>query len=319
MSLVSVIVPLYNAEAFILKTLESILQENTVPLEIIVVNDRSSDRSEEIVQTIKDPRVKIISGLGQGISAALNLGLAEAKGDIIMRCDADDLYSPKRLAQQFNWLSKHPEFSAVCGSFCNIDVKGKLVSNLNTGQNAEEITEELLNGITRTHLCTFAVRSDILRASGGFREYFETAEDLDLQLRLAELGRVWYVPEIQYCYRLHDLSITHTQATVRRKFFESIASEFQRQRKERGSDDLQQGCPPNPPEAEARSATNASEHIQNMLIGRAWQEYKKKQRLQALATGLRSIFVSPGKLNAWRSFIALVFKVMTYKFNIIGN
>lgn len=305
---VSIIVPMHNAEPFISATLTSILREHDIPLEVVVVDDGSTDASLKRVHAIKDRRIRVIQGPCQGIAAAMNAGIAEAQGEIIMRCDADDFYPSYRIPEQVEWLSEHPEFGIVCGGFATVNLKGHTITRFKSRGDAQEITEELRNGITRTHFCSFAVRAEVLRSSGGFRRYFYTAEDIDLQLRLGELCRVWYIPEIQYNYRLHDNSITHTQCNLEREFFESIAREFQKQRLTRGSDDLQRGCPPIPPTGGNKSIKKAAKHTQDLLIGMAWQEHQTGNKSQALATGVRSVVALPSNINAWRSLLALVVK-----------
>jgi glycosyltransferase involved in cell wall biosynthesis len=305
---VSIIVPMYNAEDFISATLTSILQERDIPLEVVVVNDGSTDASPELVRAMNDRRVRVIQGPGQGIAAAMNAGIAEARGEIIMRCDADDFYPPHRLSRQVEWLSKHPEFGAVCGGFATVDLKGHTITHFKSKGDAREITDDLRSGTTQTHFCTFAVRTEVLKSSGGFRQYFYTAEDIDLQLRLGELCRVWYIPEVQYSYRLHDKSITHTQSNIEREFFESMAREFQRQRLTRGSDDLQRGCPPIPPQVGTKSPKKSAEHTQDLLIGSAWHEHQTGHKPQALIIGVRSVITQPSNINAWRSLLALAVK-----------
>lgn len=309
MSLVSVIVPMYNAEPYISATLASILQERDIPLEVVVVNDGSTDASLDRVRAIDDERVRVINGPCQGFVAATNVGMAAARGEIIMRCDADDLYPPQRLVRQVNWLTQHPEFGAVSGNFSTIDVKGHLIANLKCGEDAEEITEELCNGITRNHFCTFAMRAEVWRALGGSRPALNGAADLDLQLRMGELCRVWFLPDVEYYYRLHDSSLTHTQRTVEREFFDSLVVEFQRQRRTQGSDDLQRGCPPpTPPQGDSNSVMKTAEHTQGLLIGSAWQEHQAGHKQRSLAIGMHSVIVRPRNMVAWRSLLALVVK-----------
>lgn len=308
MSLISVIVPMYNMEPYISAALASILQERDIPLEVVVVNDGSTDASLERVCAIDDKRLRVINGPGKGVAAALNMGLTAAQGEIIMRCDADDIYPPKRLARQVDWLVKHPEFGAVCGNYSIIDVKGRQLTNFKCGEKPEEITEELCNGITRTHMCTFALRSEVLQALGGVRQYFHTAEDIDLQLRIGELCRVWYLPDIEYYYRLHDTSLTHKQSAVEREFFESVARKFQRQRLTQGSDDLQRGCPPPTlPQGSTKVMTSA-EQIQGLLMATAWEEHQAGYKQRALAIGIRSVIAQPSNIGAWRSLLALAVK-----------
>lgn len=313
MPLVSVVIPMYNAEAFISSTLNSILQEQTIDLEVIVVNDGSTDRSLSHVLAVKDERIRVIDGPCQGISASLNAGLAAAKSDIIMRCDADDHYPLGRIATQVNWLSQHPEYDAVCGGFSTIDLSGRLIAQFDVHSEPREITDELRTGVTSTHFCTYAVRTRILRKIGGCRQYFKTAEDIDLQLRIGETCRVCYLPEIFYRYRLHDASITHVQSNVEREFFSLVAIEFQQQRFLQGSDDLERGCPPALPQSTERKAMKTGEHIQKLLIHRAWQEHQAGHKWQALTTAIRSIISRPTTLMAWGNLFALCLKPSSRK------
>ncbi|QZZ18812.1 glycosyltransferase family 2 protein [Leptothermofonsia sichuanensis E412] len=304
----SVIVPLYNAEKFVADALISILCERDIPLEVIVVNDRCTDASLEKVVQLGDPRIRVIDNSGKGIAAAMNTGLEVARGDIIMRCDADDLYPHQRLKDQVRWLLDNPEFGAICGNYSAIDSKGLLVVQFNCGTYAEEITAELQNGVTRTHFCTFAVRAEVLRQLGGFRDYFSTGEDIDLQLRLGESNRVWYDPSIRYQYRLHAASITHTISSIEREFFDDIARIYQQQRRLEGKDDIQRGCPAVPPSSRTAQPYTAAEHIQNLLIGTACEKYANGDKLDAIMTGLRSAMIQPSNLAVWRCLLALALK-----------
>jgi glycosyltransferase involved in cell wall biosynthesis len=306
--LVSVIMPVYNAERYITAALVSILKEEKIPLEIIVVNDGSTDRSLDRVQELTDPRIRIVENQARGIATALNTGLAVAQGQFVVRCDADDLYPANRIAQQVEWLSQNPEFGAVCGSYAAIDPKGQVLVRFRNGIHPEEITEELSAGYTRTHLCTYAIRTEILRSLGGFRPYFTTGEDIDLQLRLGEVCRVGYQPQLYYQYRLHQASITHTKSSVEREFFDEIARKFQAQRQTIGQDDLQRGTPPIPPKAGTHPALTAAQHIQKILLCQAWYEHQAGQKRQALTTGVRSALLLPSNLATWKSVLALAIK-----------
>lgn len=229
MPLLSLIMPMHNAQRHVRAALRSVLADRDVPMQVIVVDDQSTDRSAAIVRQFGDQRINMIPGPGTGIADAFNAGLAVATGQVVMRCDADDLYPPGRIQRQLAFLQQHPDFGAVCGAFDAIDSTGQQVSDLNHSEDACEITDELRDGQTRTHLCTFAVRTEHLRRLGGCRSYFVTAEDVDLQLRLPMACRVWYEPECAYHYRLHDASITHRQADPVRRFYEETARLFAQQ------------------------------------------------------------------------------------------
>src|SRR4051794_5225162 len=267
MPLISLLMPMRDARPYVEAAVRSVLTQEMpagADLEIVVVDDGSTDGSADAVRGLNDPRVRIIPGPRQGISAAMNAALAAARGEWVCRCDADDLYPPGRLARQATWLADHPEFGAICGSFSTITAKGDPIADLDCGPTAEEVTAELLDGRTRTHLCTYLVRADAVRKAGGFRPWFVTAEDIDLQLRLGNVCRVWYDPTPAYLYRLHGASITHQQADVRRRFYEATARDFQHQRRTTGADDLDRGHPPEPPAATGAAArpSDAGRHVQ---------------------------------------------------------
>lgn len=308
MSLASVIITMYNAEAFISATLESLLQEHEVPLEVVLINNGCTDASVERARAVADERVRLLDGPGQGVASALNQAIEAAQGEIIMRCDADDLFSAERIKRQVRWLTEHPEFGAVCGNYATIDPKGRLITNFQCGKESEEVTEELRNGTTRTHLGTFAIRTEVLRPLGGFREYFRLSEDIDLQLRIGDVCRVWFLPEIEYYYRLHDQSITHSRRRKDIDFYDSMAHEFQRQRHQQGKDSVDLGCPPEPPPCTDESVVTSTEHSQGLLLGSAWVEHQAGRKRQALAMGWRSVMIQPRNAEVWRSLLALAVK-----------
>ncbi len=305
---VSVIVPMKNAEPFIIAALTSVLSEKEVPIEVVVINDKSTDRSLEKVLSIADDRIRIIDGPGVGFPACWNTGLAATRGDIVMQCDADDLYPAGRIKEQVAWLDANPEYAAVCGGFTSINTAGQLVAVLETGDTIEDITGELNSGKTRTTLCSFALRKSMIDNIGGFRPFFETSCDIDFQLRLGEVAKVMYLPHSVYFYRLHDASMTHSQGNVRRTFFEETARLFHRQRKTSKLDDLQRGCPPKPPEILSDKPGTSAQQIQGMLTGAAWREHAAGNRFKAVKLGFRALSQSPGDLGLWKSLLALLVK-----------
>lgn len=300
--------PMRNAAGYITPALRSILAPQECSIEVIVVDDGSTDGCRHEVERLKDARVRVVDGPIEGIAMAYNTALAEARGRYVARCDADDLYVPGRLAAEVAWLEAHPEFVAVCTGFGTIDDRGRDVADLACGHTEAEITDELRAGHTRTHICTYLARTDVVRQLGGCRRFFVTAEDIDLQLRLGTAGRVGFLPMIGYRYRLHGTSITHQQADSQRSFFEETARLFARQRTERGRDDLELGCPPPVPSADGSKGASLLAQIQGQLTGRAWREHRQGYRFRALTTGLRACLIRPGNLKAWKSLIALMAK-----------
>ena len=286
----------------------SILRENETPIEVIVINDRSTDRSLERVRDFHDERIHLVDGPGRGAAGAMNVGLAHARGSIIMICDSDDLYPPARIRRQVQWLESHPEFGAVCGSFSTMDNQGNPIAEMQCGAAPAEITNELTNGKLRTSLCTYAVRSSSAQKIGGFREFFKSSYDIDFQLMLAEVARIAYVPENCYFYRLHPSSITHTQPKLLREFFERTAFELQRQRRTSGLDDLQRGRVLSTPFFDQSAPDSATEQIQGQLLGRAWREHRAGKKIRALKTGLQALALRPLNIALWKGLFTLALK-----------
>lgn len=311
--LVSVVMPMRNAEPYVRQALASVLQESSIPLEVVVVDDGSTDRSRAVVEGIGDARVRIIDGPRRGFPASINTGLAAARGDIVMQCDADDLYPPERIRRQVGWLQAHPEFDAVCGPFSTIDISGRAVADFSTDVTAASVTDigaELRGGTTRTSLCTYAIRRTALAAVGQHREYFETSSDIDLQLRLGEACRIAWLPWNTYFYRLHDASITHTQGNARRAFYEHTSRELQRQRLTMGTDDLMAGRPPLPPASHQDAPNQVASQIQGMLLGEAWRALAQGRRRTALSRSWRAVAANPSSRVTWVSAAKLWVRVI---------
>ena len=313
---VSVLMPMRNAAPFVSKALRSIINEQQVPLEVVVVDDRSTDGSRAAVASLEDPRIRVIDGEGRGISAALNKALWQSRGDIVMRCDADDAYPAERITTQLSWLDSHPEFGATCGAFVAMDPRGRTKVPLRMAPVASEITDELRNGLVRTHFCTYAIRSAVLKEIGGARSFFATAEDIDMQLRLGEVCRVWYSPAILYHYRIHDASITHSVRSSDKQYYDALALRLQQQRREKGLDDLQRGQLPDGPGQSGTIVDSAAAHLQSLLIGDMWTAFDNRQPAKALKAGVRAVVSRPTSINGWRQLFIAASKLMLAKMRL---
>lgn len=188
-----------------------------------------------------------------------------------------------------------------------MEPNGTIVSKFNCGDTYESISNELLTGKTRTSFCTYLTKRKVLIEAKGCRDFFVTSQDIDLQLRLGESIDVWYVPKNTYFYRLHDNSITHTQASNKRVFFEETARLFQQQRLSNGMDDLQRGTPPNVPNFEGLPSKSAKQ-ITGMLTSEAWRLHREGQKIKAITKGGKVCIKKPFSLTSWRNLAALIIK-----------
>ena len=304
---VSVLMPMRNPGRFLRAAVASVLEQQGAELELIVIDDGSTDGSRELLAGLADRRIVLVEGPRAGIAACMNAGLARASGDVVMRCDADDLFPSGRIAMQLAWLDEHSEHVAVCAAFSMIGPDGAVVAlpHRHATHEALDGASRILDGRLKTHLCTFAIRAPALRRVGQFRAFFETAEDIDFALRVAEIGPVGFDPRIAYLYRLHDASITHTQASARRRFFETCAYDMSRDRQASGSDALMRGEPPTPPAAEGSGARadGAGLHMAQMLVGESWRAFARGDRDGARHAALRAIMARPAHLKAWKALL----------------
>jgi glycosyltransferase involved in cell wall biosynthesis len=193
--LVSVIVPAYNAELYIGETLLSALRQTYEPLEIIVVDDGSTDRTVEIVRGFmaRDQRVKLVQQANSGVAAARNRGLREAQGSLIAPLDADDLWKPTKIERQVAcFLAAADNLALVYTWSHNIDEMGGIMRWKRNRPNVEgrafhHLVEANFIGNGSTPL----MRKDYVLEAGGYDPAFraqdaEGCEDWKLYLALAE-------------------------------------------------------------------------------------------------------------------------------------
>jgi glycosyltransferase involved in cell wall biosynthesis len=212
--LVTVLMPVYNAERYIAEATESILGQTFTDFEFVIIDDGSKDRSLPILEgyAARDARIKLVSRPNTGVVKALNEGLGLARGDLVARMDADDVALPQRLAKQIGYLEAHPECVMVASRVQLIDPDGMPLIVQPDALTHEQIVEGLLarRGQLVYHP-SVVYRKRIVLEIGAYREIFDEAEDLDLFLRLAEVGRVVNLEEPLLEYREHLAKTSRTR------------------------------------------------------------------------------------------------------------
>lgn len=203
--IISVIIPAYNAERTIRETIESVLNQTFENSEIVVVNDGGTDRTLEIVQSISDPRIKLFSYPNSGKSIARNRGIQLSKGEYLSFLDADDLWTPDKLEEQWQALQDCPE-ADVSYSWTNfIDGDGNLRYQGSRCGDAENIYRKLLvKNCFGSGSNILIRRSAIAQMSFYFDETLSNAEDWDFYIRLAAQFKCVCVPKYQVLYRTHN-------------------------------------------------------------------------------------------------------------------
>ncbi|MBI3511275.1 MAG: glycosyltransferase [Bacteroidetes bacterium] len=202
---VSVVIPLYNSAAFIGETIRSVLQQHFSELELIVVDDGSTDDSANVVKKINDSRLKYFHQKNKGVSAARNYGIKNASGKFIALLDADDVMLPENISRKVKTLETHPE-----ADFAFSDVR--IISNdknenemILHGKNKDLLNELLLweSDVIPNSCSNLVFRKNISDKGIQFDETLSTAADQDFSIQLAAKYEGIHLPEVLSLYRKH--------------------------------------------------------------------------------------------------------------------
>jgi hypothetical protein len=211
---ISVVMSVFNGEAFLREAVESILAQTFRDFEFIIIDDGSRDTTPQILAEYakRDVRVIVLSQTNMGRAASLNRGLALAQAPLIARMDADDVSLADRLEQQLDFLDSHPEVGLLSGAFEITDVKGTVLAAVHLPLDDLQIRAQMLQ---RNCMChpAIAMRRDVALASGGYRKQLRDADDYDLWLRMAERTRLANLDVVLLKYRVHEhqASIRNTE------------------------------------------------------------------------------------------------------------
>jgi hypothetical protein len=189
----------YNGREHVEEAARSILDQTFDDLELVVVDDGSTDGSADLVRGLGDERVRVFSQGNKGLAAALNAGIAHARGELVARMDADDVSHPDRLRRQVELLRARPDVAVVGTSFDVVDAGGATVDAFWALPHDDDIRRELLVRNPFGHGTTM-VRRAVLDDVGGYR--LVPIEDYDLWFRVLRRHRGANLPESLYRWRL---------------------------------------------------------------------------------------------------------------------
>jgi glycosyltransferase involved in cell wall biosynthesis len=205
---VSVLMAVHNGERHLPPAIESILGQTFDDLELVVVDDASTDRSRAIVESYDDARVRVLVNTENlGLTRSLNRGLAETRGRYVARQDADDLSARNRLALQIGHLEQHPEVALIASAYRRIDDDGRDQGSRAAPLATLDVRWRLLFLNAFAHSSIVFRRSSVVEL-GGYDEAVLYAQDYDLWSRIAERHEVAALPEELVSYRRSAASMT---------------------------------------------------------------------------------------------------------------
>lgn len=233
MPTISIIIPAYNAENTILKTIESVQQQSFSDFELIIINDGSTDRTLELLHKVTDDRLKIFSYANAGVSVARNRGIDHARGEFIAFLDTDDLWTQDKLLLQLAALRKHPEAGVAYSWTHFLDQQGESIYAGNPVCFQGDVYTKLL-----VWNFLYSGSNPLIRRQALEHIQFDPTlthgEDWELYLRLAARWHFVVVPKAQILYRQTSGSASSKievmekgVLTVIAKVFSTVPSELQ--------------------------------------------------------------------------------------------
>lgn len=205
--------PVLNARAFLEESIGSILGQTLTNFELIVVDNGSTDGSQEYTASIQDPRIRLISEARKGAARAINAGIAASRAEILAVMDADDISNKHRLAVQFEYIQSNPG-AVLLGTGFSFLIGENVVPVAPPLTEHRQIRRALLDGVSVMCEGSTMFRAGAAKKVGG-HSLNGPAHDFDFFLRMTEVGLVHNLRAPLYLYRLHESSSTSmTTSTI---------------------------------------------------------------------------------------------------------
>lgn len=213
---ISIVLPIHGNGNFLPDTLKSIQSQTFKGTsESILILDRCTENVVSVISSFKlIPNMQVVHSDRPGLVSALNSGLKIASGKYIARIDSDDLMLPDRLQLQFEYLELNTDVIVLGTDVIEINEKGEEIGSRSYPKTAEGMRKALNYQCTIAHPSTLFRRQSILEL-GGYRPFFEHAEDYDLWVRAKRHGKIISLASAQTLYRVHPEQISNSQHKIR--------------------------------------------------------------------------------------------------------
>jgi glycosyltransferase involved in cell wall biosynthesis len=213
---VSVLMGVWNGAPQVGEAVESVLSQTAADLELIVVDDGSSDATPVVLKSFRDPRLHVTRRARGGLTSALNAALAVARAPLVARLDADDIALPERLGRQLEYLKRHPDIGLLGTAARETDAAGREVAILRPPTDDALIRRALIRRNPFVHSSVVMRRATVEQA-GGYDEAFPVAQDYDLWMRMSRVTRMANLPDVLVTRRLLPGRVTAARESERFK------------------------------------------------------------------------------------------------------
>ena len=212
---VSVIMPAYNAEQFIVDAINSILNQTFRDFELIIIDDCSSDKTVQKIKSFNDKRIRFFKNdSNQGVANTLNKGIEEAQGEYIARMDSDDISLPLRLEKQVQFLEMHLDI-AIIGS--DIEIFGYEHGFRHFSNSPEQFKVDLIFNTCYAHPSVMMRRQVLMDNNFRYNPEYSKMEDYDLWVRLSQKYKLSSISEVLLKYRVHSGQVTQKKTVEGKK------------------------------------------------------------------------------------------------------
>lgn len=219
---VSVIMPAYNAMAYLPEAIASVLNQSFSDFEVLVVNDGSTDGIIEWMSQLSDPRVRLISQENQGLSGARNTGINWAQGEYLAFIDADDLWEPTKLEKQVNILDQNPKVGLVYTWVDYVDEMGRSQGRVRQAFAEGDVWAQMVESNFISCASVPLVRRSCFETVGLFDRELRTTQDRDMWIRITAHYPVALIQEPLVRYRQHTNSMSTKGCKQKEKDFQRI-------------------------------------------------------------------------------------------------
>ncbi len=208
---ISVVMPVYNGEKFLREAIDSILNQTFSDFEFIIINDASTDSTEDIIKSYDDKRIVYLKNSSNlGVACSLNNGLDIARGEYIARMDADDISLPERFAKQVAFMDKHKDIG-VCGTWIEFFGERKGIFKNTVGKKQTKI--DMLFSSCIAHPSVIIRKAILEKYDFFYNKNYEQVEDYELWCRISRHYDIDNIPEALLKYRCHDKQVTQNITT----------------------------------------------------------------------------------------------------------
>lgn len=225
--LVSVVIPVFNGERFLREAVESVLAQKYSPVEIIIVDDGSTDGTATVAKSLPGT-VRYVHQINQGPAAARNRGIEQAQGSLIAFADADDLWPAAKLELQLPYLVKDAKIDIVLGRIQQV----LLSETVNGHTQSQEFGETAFS----VNLGSAVIRKSAFERVGLFDETMRYSEDVDWFMRARETGAaIVTIDTVTLFYRQHEQNMTRGKSTAELNVLKALKKSLDRRRERCGT------------------------------------------------------------------------------------